>query len=135
LALIPVALAVAGGLAVGQQPASAAAATAVESSAETPAETPVPEDAKTKKREFRGRLPAYYGQVVDEKQRKKIYEIQREYAPKINALKTQLAELTAERDKSVAAVLTPEQLATVEKLKTEAKAKRAQARKATSASR
>ena len=142
LALVPVALAIAEGLAVGQQPSSAAsrsaeqppAAGSAESSAEAPAEKPLPEEAKPKKREFRGRLPAYYGRVVDEKQRKTIYGIQREYAPKIDALKAQLAALTAERDNKVAAVLTPEQLETVEKLKAEAKAKRARAKQGTSTS-
>ncbi len=137
LVLIPVALAVAGGLAGAQQPSSAAARAAAQapaaesagSSAEAPAETPVPEEAKPKKREFRGRLPAYYGRVVDEKQREKIYAIQREYAPKIEDLKAQLAALTAERDEKVDAVLTPEQLETVEKLKAEAKAKRAAPKK------
>lgn len=137
LALIPVALAVAGGLAGAQQPSSAGARPAEQapaagsagSSAEAPAETPVPEEAKPKKREFRGRLPAYYGRVVDGKQREQIYAIQREYAPKIDALKAQLAALTAERDEKVAAVLTPEQVQTVEKLKAEAKAKRAGAKK------
>ena len=141
LALVPVALAIAEGLAVGQQPSSASrsaeqppAAGSAESSAEAPAEKPLPEDAKPKKREFRGRLPAYYNRVVDEKQRKTIYEIQREYAPKVDALKAQLAALTAERDKKVAGVLTPEQLETVEKLKAEAKAKRARAKAGTSTS-
>ena len=142
LGLVPVALAIAGGLAVGQQPSSAAAPSAeqppaagsAESGAEAPAEKPLPEDVKPKKREFRGRLPAYYSRVVDEKQRKTIYEIQREYAPKVDALKAQLAALTAERDKKVAGVLTPEQLETVEKLKAEAKAKRARAKQGTSTS-
>ena len=136
LALVPVALAVAGGLAVGQ-PSSAAeppAAGPAESSGEAPAETPLPEEAKPKKREFRGRLPAYYGRVVDEEQREKIYAIQRQYAPKIDALKTELAALTAERDEKVAAVLTPEQLQTVDKLKAEAKAKRTRTKGATTTS-
>ena len=43
----------------------------------------------------RGRLPAYYAQVVDEKQREAIYKIQQEYEPKIADLlhdKTKLGE-------------------------------------------
>lgn len=110
-----------------QQPAPAAQAVRA---AEAPAEAPVPEQPKEKKREFRGRLPAYYGRVVDQKQRETIYAIQREYAPRVDALKRQLAALMAERDKKVAAVLTPEQLNTVEKLRAEAKAKRARAKAA-----
>ena len=97
--------------------------------AESPAETPVPEEAKPKK-EFRGRLPFYYNRVVDKKQRDKIYAIQREYAPKIDALKAQLETLMTDRDKEVEAVLTPEQLKTVEKLRAAAKAKRDQAKAA-----
>jgi len=80
-------------------------------------------DAK-KAKKFRGRLPAYYRHVVDEKQREAIYKIQEEYAAKLAALKAQLAALTQERNDKVAAVLTPEQKAKVEKLKAEARAKR-----------
>ena len=124
--------AVAGLSAVGQAAPSAeepAAQTSAKPAAEAPAETPVPEkDAATEEKEFRGRLPAYYSGVVDEDQREKIYAIQREYAPKIDALKAQWAALMADRDKQVAAVLTPEQLKQVEKLKAEAKAKRDKAK-------
>lgn len=129
VALAAVAVVVAGGLAIGQQPAAQSPttqATTAESSPETPAETPVPE--KPAKKEFRGRLPAYYGRVVDETQRKKIYAIQREYAPEIDALKAQLAALVAERDEKVAGVLTQEQREKVEQLRAEAKAKRNQRR-------
>lgn len=118
--------AIAGRPAIGQESQSAG-----QPAAETPAEKPVPEKAATpKKREFRGRLPAYYAQVVDQKQRKQIYAIQREYAPKIDALKAQLAALVADRNEKVDAVLTPEQLSKVEQLKAEAKAKREKARTA-----
>jgi len=133
-----VVVAVTGRPGVGQEAAAAeqsskaqpAAETSAKPTAEAPAEKPVPEEAKPKKREFRGRLPAYYGRVVDQKQREQIYAIQREYAPKIKALEAQLAALRAERDTKVEAVLTPEQLKTVEKLKAEAKAKRDKAKAA-----
>jgi hypothetical protein len=121
----------AGGLAIGQQPAATSPskqATSAEPSPETPAETPVPE--KAAKKEFRGRLPAYFSKVVDETQRKKIYAIQLEYAPKIDALKAQLESLMAERDEKVASVLTQEQRETIEQLKAEAEAKRNQGRAA-----
>ena len=132
LAWTCVAVAVAG-VAAGQQPSPAkqpstersAPATLTQQTPESPAETPVPEEAKPKK-EFRGRLPAYYNRVVDKGQRDKIYAIQREYAPKIDALKAQLEALMTDRDKKVEAVLTPEQLKTVEKLSAAAKAKRDQ---------
>jgi hypothetical protein len=55
------------------------------------------------------RLPAHYGSVVNEKQRKEIYKIQEEYQPKIEALKKQLDALKKERDEKISAVLTEEQ--------------------------
>ena len=121
VAVAAVGVAVAG-LAAGQQPSTerSAPATLTQQTPESPAETPVPEEAKPKK-EFRGRLPFYYNRVVDKKQRDKIYAIQREYAPKIDALKAQLETLMTDRDKEVEAVLTPEQLKTVEKLRAAAK--------------
>jgi hypothetical protein len=131
--LAAVAAMIVGPLAIGQPPAAQSPtksptkqATAGEPSPETPAETPAPE--KAAKKEFRGRLPAYYGRVVDQTQREKIYAIQREFAPKIDALKAQLAALVAERDEKIVSVLTQEQRETIEKLKAEAQAKRNQGR-------
>lgn len=80
--------------------------------------------AKTKK--FRGRLPAYFSQVVDEEQRKAIYAIQEEYSAKIVSLKTQLETMTKERDDKIAATLTASQREKIEGLKATAKAKRAE---------
>ncbi len=85
---------------------------------------------KPKPKEVKGRLPAYYGEVVDQKQRDAIYAIQAEYAPKIDALKAQLDALEKERDEKVAAVLTEEQVKKVEALKEAAKAKRSEAKEA-----
>jgi hypothetical protein len=125
LALLAIVVVVGGGLAVGQGPPSAKQPSAKQPAAETPAEKPVPEEsALNAKKQFRPRLPNYYGHVVSEKQRKEIYEIQREYFPKIEALKAELAALTAERDEKVAAVLSPEQLKQVEKFRAEAESKR-----------
>jgi len=84
-------------------------------------------DAEAKKAKGpRGRLPAYYSQVVDQKQREAIYKIQEEYEPKIAALREQLDALTKQRDEKVAAVLTPEQLKKIAELQAAGKAKRAQ---------
>jgi cell division protein ZapA (FtsZ GTPase activity inhibitor) len=69
-------------------------------------------------------LPPYYGGVIDESQRAKIYAIQDEFNPKITALKDQLDALTTQRNEKVAAVLTADQRAKVEAKKTEAKARR-----------
>jgi Spy/CpxP family protein refolding chaperone len=79
-----------------------------------------------------GRLPAYYGQVVTEEQRIKIYKIQADYQEKFDSLQNQLRILKEERDGKIAAVLTPDQKKQVEKAAAEAKAKRATKTKKTS---
>ena len=89
----------------------------------------VAKDAKqpakdTKRAKPRGRLPAYYGRVVDQKQREKIYAVQKSYAAEIAKLRTQLKDLLAKRNAEVEAVLTAEQRAKVAKLVAAAKAKR-----------
>ena len=61
----------------------------------------------------RGRLPNYYGEVVNEEQRTKIYEIQATYREKMEELRKQLAALKKEQDEKVNAVLTPEQRSTL----------------------
>ena len=94
-------------------------------------EKPAAKKAAAKKaKKPRGRLPAYYGEVVNEKQRETIYKIQAEYKSKIDALKAELAALMKERNKKVAAVLTPEQAKKVKELKAKAKAERAKKRPA-----
>jgi hypothetical protein len=90
------------------------------------ADKPLPNALPPKRQTaFHPRLPAYYNRVVSEKQRQAIYQIQREYHPRIEALKAQLAALTADRDHKIAAVLTPEQLRLVERYRAGAKARRA----------
>jgi hypothetical protein len=71
------------------------------------------------------RLPSFFKEVVDEKQRETIYKIQEEYGPKIADLRAQLDALTKQRDERIAAVLTPEQRKKLEDLRAAAKAKRA----------
>jgi len=73
---------------------------------------------------FRPRLPAYYGRVVDEKQRQKIYDIQRKYHAQIAELQRQLEKLIAQRDAEIEAVLTPEQKAEIQKMREGAAARR-----------
>jgi len=70
------------------------------------------------------RLPSFFKEVVDQKQRETIYKIQEEYGPKIADLRAQLEALTKQRDEKIAAVLTPEQLKKIEDLRAAAKAKR-----------
>jgi hypothetical protein len=83
-------------------------------------------DAKPAKQRAkpRGRLPAYYNQVVDGQQREKIYAIQQQYEPKITALKAELQALQDKLDAEVEGVLTAEQRDKVKSLTEAAKQKR-----------
>lgn len=85
------------------------------------------EKAPRKRAETRGRLPAYFGEVVSADQRDKIYELQAKIAAEIQKLQQQIEMLEENREKEVLAILTPEQLAKVKSLQDEAKAKRAAA--------
>lgn len=66
----------------------------------------------------------YYGRVVTEEQRQKIYAIQRDYYPRIAALRKQLEDLLAEQNAKIEAVLSPQQKAELDKIKAEAAARR-----------
>ena len=86
-----------------------------------------PEDAKpaaTSKKKSKGRLPAHYRKVVDQKQRETIYGIQKEYSAQIKDLRAQLAALIKQRNAKIAAVLSPQQQKKVEQAAAAAKAKR-----------
>ncbi len=77
----------------------------------------------------RGPLPFYYGKVVAPDQKEKIYDVQEKYAAEIAPLAAKIKELQAERDKSIDALLSADQLAKIKELKTEAAAKAAAGRK------
>ena len=70
---------------------------------------------------FKGRLPAYYSSVVDNKQRQEIYDIQEEYHLKFDQLKKEhlasIKALTADRNEEIDDVLTDEQKEKVDELK------------------
>ena len=72
----------------------------------------------------KGRLPAYYGKVVTDKQREQIYEIQGKFMEQIVKLQEQLTALAAKRDAEVEQVLTDEQRAEIARLKSERKTRR-----------
>jgi len=97
----------------------------VQKKAADPQQPAAPKPPPKEKDEPTGRLPPYYKDVVDDKQRDKIYAIQAEYADRIERLKQQLEALEAERDGRIEAVLTPQQKAKVEAARNEAKAKKA----------
>ena len=79
----------------------------------------VKERAKVK-----GRLPAYYGKVVSEEQRERIYAIQLKYDSQIETLTEQLETLRKQRDSEVEAVLTAEQKTQVAEARSAAEANR-----------
>ena len=72
----------------------------------------------------KGRLPAYFKDIVSEDQRDEIYKIQQQYADKIDALAAQIKSMQETRDSEIDAVLSAEQLAEVTKLRADASAKR-----------
>jgi len=80
---------------------------------------------KKKNAEPAGRLPAYYKDVVDEAQRKKIYEIQAKYKVKIEVLSEEVKSLQAQQNKEIEALLSPEQKEKLAKVKAEADKKKA----------
>ena len=85
------------------------------------------EPQKTERKEARGRLPAYYSDVVTGKQREEIYGIQKEYLSEIERLKAELRTVVKERDERVRAVLSAEQQAEVDKIAEKKRAERKQA--------
>ena len=70
------------------------------------------------------RLPAYYGDVITADQRKKIYAIQRGYAPKIAQLEMEIQKLEAAMESEMAGVLTQPQLDRIAELIEEEKIRR-----------
>jgi hypothetical protein len=108
------ALLLAGDRCVAQESGAPAAEQA--SGEETAAET-APETPMVAVKKFRGRLPAYYSAVVTSEQRQAIYDIQAVYFEKLQALEKQIAELKTKQDEEVEAVLRPEQLEEVAKLR------------------
>jgi TolA-binding protein len=82
--------------------------------------------APKRRSEPRGRLPAYYGEVIDNQQREKIYDIQSRILSQITDLQQRIAQLEQQRDTEVSGVLTTEQMAKVKELTEAAKAKRSE---------
>ncbi|MCC9605115.1 low affinity iron permease family protein [Blastopirellula sp. JC732] len=80
--------------------------------------------------EPRGRLPNFYGQVVSEKQKEEIYEIQSSYQAKLDELIRQIVAIKAERDAKINQTLTPEQLKEVASLRAESEKRQTERRAA-----
>ena len=81
---------------------------------------------------FLRRLPNFYGQVISDAQKDKVYEIQAAYFDPIEMLTLRLERLKAERDAQIEAVLSDEQKAKVEALNKDSAARRAATRAANS---
>jgi hypothetical protein len=58
---------------------------------------------------FKGRLPAYYADIVTDQQKAMIYTIQAKYQAKIAALNEELEAVAKQQSKEIEDVLTPEQ--------------------------
>lgn len=111
-----------GALAVPLMTMLLAVATAVE-----PTAGQEPEGAKASAKSEKkpsGRLPAYYGQVVSQEQRARIYGIQGKYADQIQKLRDQIIALEKQQMDEVVAVLSTEQRDQIAKMVADAKAKR-----------
>lgn len=76
----------------------------------------VAQDAKERAKP-RGRLPAFYKDVVTPQQRDQIYAIQAKYVDQISKLQEQINQLAAQRDKEIEDLLTAEQKEQIQKLR------------------
>lgn len=85
---------------------------------------PAAAPAEAQPGKLRGRLPPGYADVCDDAQRQAIYAIQAEYAKAIAELEAKLAQVRAERDGKIEAVLKPEQLEKVKAAREAAREKR-----------
>jgi len=74
------------------------------------------------------RLPPYYSDFVTPEQREKIYKIQDDFKPKIDALEAQLKTLKQQQSDKIEALLTPEQKKKLEAAATKAKEEQAKKR-------
>jgi hypothetical protein len=80
--------------------------------------------AEKKKEKAKGRLPAYYADVVSDEQKEKIYTIQEKYAKQLKDLNEQLLAVTKKQNDEIEAVLTAEQKEQIDKARAEASAKK-----------
>jgi hypothetical protein len=80
--------------------------------------------AEKKTEKAKGRLPAYYADVVSEEQKERIYGVQEKYAKELKALNEQLLAVTKKQNDEIEAVLTAEQKAQIDKARDAAIAKK-----------
>lgn len=92
-------------------------------------------DSKAKagaKAKAKGRLPAYYKDVVTEEQRDQIYAIQAKYVKQLEDLQSQIDAVKAKQSDEIEGLLSAEQKEKLAKVKTEADAKKKTAKKSDS---
>jgi hypothetical protein len=82
------------------------------------------ENAEKVEKRVRGRLPAYYPEIVTGEQREKIYEIQSKYQEQITELTQQLTDLVKQQNDEIENVLTEEQKVQLKKAQAEGVAKK-----------
>lgn len=87
------------------------------------------------KKKPRGRLPAYFSQIVTQEQRETIYNIQAKYTPDIKKLEAQIASIKAQRDGEILDLLTDEQKQKLAELRDKRKRKSKTKKKAKTSSR
>lgn len=89
-------------------------------------------DSKAKagaKEKPKGRLPAYYKDVVTDEQKDQIYAIQAKYEKQLDDLQSQLDAVKAKQNGEIEALLSAEQKEKLAKVKAEADAKKKSAKK------
>jgi len=89
-------------------------------------------DSKAKagaKEKPKGRLPAYYRDVVTDEQRDQIYAIQAKYEKQLDELQAQLDAVKAKQMGEIEALLSAEQKEKIAKVKEEADAKKKSSKK------
>ena len=82
------------------------------------------DDGPKVEKKVRGRLPAYYSEIVTGEQREKIYEIQSKYQEQITELTQQLADLVKQQNDEIESVLNEEQKAQLKKAQADGAAKK-----------
>ena len=71
----------------------------------------------TPRKSPRGRLPAYWNDVVEPEQKEQLYAIQKKYAAQIDELEAQMVALEAKREAEMTALLTPDQKEKLERVR------------------
>lgn len=81
------------------------------------------------KQKAKGRLPAYYRDVVTDEQRDQVYAIQAKYAKQLEDLQGQLDAVKAKQNEEIEALLSAEQKEKLAKVREEADAKKKSSKK------